>query len=96
MAALDLGGGSTQVTFAPHYVNQTPSLLKYMHIVSTMNSKFDVFTNSYLHLGLQAVRHAVMTHKQADQKNLHSECINPIVISKPFIYGKTIYEVRYD
>lgn len=84
------------MTFAPHHVNQTPSLLKYMHIVSTMNSKVDVFTNSYLHLGLQAVRHAVMTRNQADQSSLHSECINPIVKNKPFKYGKTVYNVRYD
>lgn len=96
IAALDLGGGSIQVTFAPHDVHQTPLLMKYMHIVSTLNAKVDVFTNSYLHLGLQAVRHAVMTHDHANHTDLHSECINPIIKNRPFKYGKTVHNVRYE
>lgn len=68
--------------------------MKYMHVVSTLNSKVDVFTNSYLHLGLQAVRHAVFTHKQVGQHNLSSECVNPISKNKLFKYGKTEYTVR--
>lgn len=94
IAALDLGGGSTQVTFAPHDVHKTPLLNKYLHVVSTQKTNVEVFTNSYLHLGLQAMRHAVMTHGNPDNTlNLTSECVNPIVKHKPFRYAKTVFSV---
>lgn len=96
VAALDLGGGSTQVTFAPRDVHKTPLLSEYMHTVSTPNAKVDVFTTSYLNLGLQAVRHAVFTHGNSEgSKNLESICVNPIVKSNPFKYGTKMYNLRY-
>lgn len=95
IAALDLGGGSTQVTFAPKDVHKTPLLADYMHTVSTLNAKIDVFTNSYLNLGLMAVRHAVFTNgNPKDKLELISECVNPIVKSSLFEYAKVTYEIR--
>lgn len=95
IAALDLGGGSTQVTFAPKDVHKTPLLGDYMHTVSTLNAKIDVFTNSYLNLGLMAVRHAVFTDNQPkDKTKLISECVNPIIHSKEFEYARVTYEIR--
>lgn len=65
-----------------------------MHTVSTPNAKVDVFTTSYLNLGLQAVRHAVFTHGSSEgSKNLESICVNPIVQSNPFKYGTKIYNL---
>lgn len=88
VAALDLGGGSTQVTFAPKDVSQTPLYKDFMHKVPTFNSYVDVFTNSYLGAGLMAVRHAVFTNAASDGlRNLSSECVNPIVKNKLFRYG---------
>lgn len=95
MAALDLGGGSTQVTFALKDAAKTPLLSDYMHTVNTPNAKVDVFTNSYLGLGLQAVRHAVYTHNSPKgSKDLESVCVNPIVQSNPFKYGTKVYTLR--
>ncbi|XP_053693718.1 ectonucleoside triphosphate diphosphohydrolase 5 isoform X2 [Sabethes cyaneus] len=88
VAALDLGGGSTQVTFAPKDVSQTPLYKDFMHKVPTFGSHIDVFTNSYLGAGLMAVRHAVFTNGMpSDLRNLSSECVNPIVKNKLFRYG---------
>lgn len=56
VAALDLGGGSTQVTYAPKDISQTPLYQDFIHTVPTFYSKVDVFTNSYSGLGLMALR----------------------------------------
>ncbi|XP_055296253.1 ectonucleoside triphosphate diphosphohydrolase 5 isoform X3 [Sitodiplosis mosellana] len=94
VAALDLGGGSTQVTFAPKDVHKTPLLSEYMHTVNVPNAKIDVFTTSYLNLGLQAVRHAVFTHNSTNGgKDLESICVNPIIQSNPFKYGTKVYKL---
>lgn len=88
VAALDLGGGSTQVTFAPKDVSQTPLYKDFMHRVPTFNSFVEVFTTSYLGAGLMAVRHAVFTHGAAEGQNkLTSECVNSIIKDKLFRYG---------
>lgn len=94
VAALDLGGGSTQVTFALKDSHRTPLLADFMHTVSTPNAKIDVFTNSYLNLGLQAVRHAVYTSgENTDENSYVSECVNPIIDTKPFKYGTKVYSL---
>lgn len=95
VAALDLGGGSTQVTFAPKDVHKTPLMSEFMHTVSTQQAKIDVFTHSYLNLGLMAVRHAIFTKNQAHKETaLSSECVNPIIESKRFDYANTQYSIR--
>lgn len=91
-AALDLGGGSTQVTYELNEVQ--PSYSNYIHIVPIFNSEINVFTNSYLGLGLMALRHAVITHKKAEnQTALENECVNPIVKNKSWIYQNIEYSV---
>lgn len=95
MAALDLGGGSTQVTFVLKDAYKAPLLEDYMHTVSTPIGNIDVFTNSYLGLGLQAVRHVVYTHNSAEgSTDLESICVNPIVQKNPFKYGTKQYTLR--
>lgn len=93
-AALDLGGGSTQVTFASSDSEQTPLYKKYIHEVNTLNNRIDVFTHSYLGLGLMAARHAVLTkglHSQA--VIIESECVNPIIQNRTWIYNNVAYQV---
>ncbi|KAL5282091.1 ENTPD5 family protein [Megaselia abdita] len=93
-AALDLGGGSTQVTFSTTDPQQVPTYEKYIHTVHTLNKDVNVFTNSYLGLGLMAGRHAVFTkgYKPNDVV-LESECVNPIIKNKTFIYANVKYDI---
>ncbi|KAG5674465.1 hypothetical protein PVAND_004435 [Polypedilum vanderplanki] len=91
-AALDLGGGSTQVTYELN--ENLPSYKEYIHTVPVLNSELNVFTNSYLGLGLMALRHAVITYQKADnQTSFASECINPIIKDKVWTYQNIDYLV---
>lgn len=92
VAALDLGGGSTQVTYE---LNESqPSYKNYIHAVPIFNSEVNVFTNSYLNLGLMALRHSVITYKgNPNQTSFENECINPIVKDKSWTYAKVDYLV---
>ncbi|GAB0095889.1 ectonucleoside triphosphate diphosphohydrolase 5 [Sergentomyia squamirostris] len=88
VAALDLGGGSTQVTFSPKDLNQNSMFENYIHTVPTTGDHVKVFTHSYLGLGLHALRHAVfMNGLPENQTNIESECVNPIVRNKLFRYA---------
>ncbi|KAJ6649867.1 Nucleoside diphosphate phosphatase ENTPD5 [Pseudolycoriella hygida] len=94
VAALDLGGGSTQVTFAPKDPRQNPNFENYMHRVPVGQGEVEVFTNSYLNLGLMAVRHAVFTHGyNKNETKVASECVNPIVKNKIWKYANVEYAV---
>ncbi|XP_055684163.1 ectonucleoside triphosphate diphosphohydrolase 5 isoform X2 [Lutzomyia longipalpis] len=87
VAALDLGGGSTQVTFAPKDLTQN-IYDGFIHEVPTTGDHVKVFTHSYLGLGLHAVRHAVFTNGLPEnQTAIDSECVNPIVKTKLFRYS---------
>lgn len=93
-AALDLGGGSTQVTFAPTDPEQVPLYEKYMHEVNTLNRKINVFTHSYLGLGLMAARHAVFTKSHSStETHLETVCVNPIIQNRTWSYGNVDYKV---
>ncbi|XP_043647854.1 ectonucleoside triphosphate diphosphohydrolase 5 isoform X1 [Drosophila teissieri] len=93
-AALDLGGGSTQVTFSPTDPDQVPVYDKYMHEVVTSSKKINVFTHSYLGLGLMAARHAVFTHGYKKEDSvLESVCVNPIIANRTWTYGNVQYKV---
>ncbi|XP_050512656.1 nucleoside diphosphate phosphatase ENTPD5 isoform X1 [Diabrotica virgifera virgifera] len=91
VAALDLGGGSTQVTFAA----MTPASLKesdYIQQVASPRGSIPVYTNSFAGLGLMAARHAMITINQPDTMNVTSECVNPIIKKKKFLYhGKKYF-----
>lgn len=91
VAALDLGGGSTQVT----YELSEPSYKDFIHTVPVFNTEMNVFTNSYLGLGLMALRHAVITHNKAleNQTSFENECINPIIKDISWNYQNVDYLV---
>lgn len=93
-AALDLGGASTQVTFSPADPEQIPIFEKFIHPVRMANKEVNVFTHSYLGLGLMAVRHQVFTNKlPKNQTIIESECVNPIVRNKSWTYSNAEYSV---
>lgn len=94
VAALDLGGGSTQVTFAPKDARQNPNFANYTHRVPIGSAEIEVFTHSYLNLGLMAVRHAVFTNGYPkNETTVQSECVNPIVKNKIWKYANVDYAV---
>lgn len=91
-AALDLGGGSTQVTYELNEFQ--PSYKDFIRPVPIFHSEANVFTNSYLGLGLMALRHAVITYKGAVNQTLfENECVNQIIKDKSFTYAKVEYLV---
>ncbi|KAF5302325.1 hypothetical protein FQA39_LY10364 [Lamprigera yunnana] len=92
VAALDLGGGSTQVTFSPT-TPETLSQNQYIHQAIAPQGSIPVFTNSYLGLGLMAARKEVVTYKQDGLVNVTSECVNPIVRNKKFLFAGIEYRV---
>ena len=92
VAALDLGGGSTQVTY--EFNEFQPSYKEFIHALPIFDSEVNVFTNSYLGLGLMALRNAVITYqKTQNQTTFENECVNPIIKDKNFEYAKVTYLV---
>ncbi|TRY69550.1 hypothetical protein TCAL_04147 [Tigriopus californicus] len=74
LASLDLGGGSTQITFAP--TAPVPGLTgrkHYTHRVSVLKQDLDVYSHSYLGLGLMTARQAIF--QAGDQSALQSPCV---------------------
>lgn len=99
VAALDLGGGSTQVTYQPDAA-QAKRLEKHVYSINVFNHNMSVYTRSYLGMGLMAARKAILTYDvntdDADPKlpiEVRSECVNPIV-SAEWSYGGRDYVVK--
>lgn len=92
VAALDLGGGSTQVTFYP----TTPSSLaekQFIHDAVTPAGVIPVYTHSYLGLGLMAARKEIITVNQTNKTEVISECVNTVVKDRKFHYSGVDYYV---
>ncbi|KAK2579445.1 hypothetical protein KPH14_002654 [Odynerus spinipes] len=99
VAALDLGGGSTQVTFSPDKI-QAKELKQHVYAINAFSHNMSVYTHSYLGMGLMAARKEILTHgmtkKNTTKKDtiiIQSECINPIV-STQWSYGGQNYIVK--
>ncbi|XP_063804403.1 nucleoside diphosphate phosphatase ENTPD5 [Pseudophryne corroboree] len=79
VGTLDLGGGSTQITFLPLYkatLDQTPQ--DFLASFELFNSTYRLYTHSYLGLGLKAARLAVLGASAAQQEEvLRSHCFPP-------------------
>jgi len=95
VAALDLGGGSTQITFAP----KDPKTLEvapqgFIHQVAALHNKIDIYSYSYLGLGLMAARKQILSANNPEgASTLKSPCINPM-IKKGWNYSGVNYIVR--
>ncbi|KAK6642040.1 hypothetical protein RUM44_013763 [Polyplax serrata] len=83
VVALDLGGGSTQVSFVP-LKNDTlnSEQAKYLTRIVAFFKNFDVFCRSYLGLGLNEGRKLIFNHQSNNSTTVKSDCINPLVKTK--------------
>jgi len=93
--ALDLGGGSTQITFLPKYeetLKEAPA--SFLHEITVLGTTHKVYSHSYLGLGLMAAREKIFSHNQDKESlSLTSPCM---VTSKPTqwnFHGKQ-YSIR--
>ncbi|KPJ01123.1 Ectonucleoside triphosphate diphosphohydrolase 5 [Papilio xuthus] len=91
MAALDLGGGSTQITFqleaeeADEAARAEPADTR---VVRAGAANRTLYTHSYLRLGLLAARHGVLRREAAaDRDNFTTVCADPIVQAEPWTYA---------
>ncbi|XP_042881763.1 ectonucleoside triphosphate diphosphohydrolase 5-like isoform X4 [Penaeus japonicus] len=94
LVALDLGGGSTQITFVPveqTTVQSTPE--DYLTSISLLHKNLNLYTHSYLGLGLMAARKAVLLQHKGEDGVIHSPCVNPI-IDHQWSYGGETYTIR--
>ncbi|XP_023328506.1 ectonucleoside triphosphate diphosphohydrolase 5 isoform X3 [Eurytemora carolleeae] len=72
--ALDLGGGSTQISFLPVHVStlqETPE--QFLHIKDISGVETSIYTHSYLGLGLMAARKAILQAARTQ----NGEYVNP-------------------
>ncbi|CAL4178670.1 unnamed protein product [Meganyctiphanes norvegica] len=94
MVALDLGGGSTQITFVPaeeDTLKSTPQ--EYLTSISLLHKNLNLYTHSYLGLGLMAARKDILLHHRDENGVIHSPCINPIIHTK-WEYAGDVYDVN--
>jgi len=95
VAALDLGGGSTQITFAPKDPKTLQDAPKgFIHQVAALHNKISIYSFSYLGLGLMAARKQILSANNVEGAlTLKSPCINPM-IKKGWNYSGVNYIVR--
>ncbi|KAF0288136.1 Ectonucleoside triphosphate diphosphohydrolase 5 [Amphibalanus amphitrite] len=103
VAVFDLGGGSTQVTFAPTEaatmhaappgsIVEVSAMKAQAGVYSQSRRSNDrvVYARSYLGIGLMAARHTILTAGLDGQNSsVISECVNPVVTTKWSYGGKT-------
>lgn len=95
VATLDMGGCSTQVSFASKDPNSTPSLVEYIRKISTDKETGNVFSTSYSKMGLDAARVGIVeSGETTDAGKIYvSECVNPIIKSATFKFASKEYVV---
>ncbi|XP_074661170.1 ectonucleoside triphosphate diphosphohydrolase 5-like [Tubulanus polymorphus] len=85
---IDLGGGSVQVTFIPREGSDTKKTApkSHLHRVPVMKRDVDLYTHSYLGLGLMSARMQIFgrdpdakSPTQSTSNELHSPCIAPAI-----------------
>ncbi|XP_025410531.1 ectonucleoside triphosphate diphosphohydrolase 5 [Sipha flava] len=93
VAALDLGGGSIQITFIPTNSKQAiKELPEFITEYSIMNEKVNLYSHSYLGLGLMAARKSVFT-ANGDSLNVTSPCVQEAAKGTPYSFAQKIYHV---
>lgn len=96
---LDLGGGSTQITFSPQdekTIQTSP--IDYISSIQMFNSSYTLYSHSYLGLGLLSARLAVLGGVEgqdapAGSLELVSPCLAP-EHSSQWKHGDVLYTVR--
>ncbi|XP_037536616.1 ectonucleoside triphosphate diphosphohydrolase 6 [Nematolebias whitei] len=97
---LDLGGGSTQITFSPRDEKTVQtSLVDFIRSVQMFNTTHTVYTHSYLGLGLMSARLGVLGGVQGPlappggSTELLSSCLPPDSSSR-WEYADVVYTVK--
>ncbi|KAI5635667.1 GDA1/CD39 (nucleoside phosphatase) family domain-containing protein [Phthorimaea operculella] len=88
MAALDLGGGSTQITFQLSETDTSRYPTDDQYVVPAGNN-ITLYTHSYLNLGLYAARYGLFKQEagNASATEFNSVCVDPIVQNEPWVYA---------
>ncbi|KAK9541110.1 hypothetical protein VZT92_001181 [Zoarces viviparus] len=95
---LDLGGGSTQITFSPQdekTIQTSPT--DYIRSFRMFNSTHTVYTHSYLGLGLMSARLAVLGGVDASPLEGSTELVSPCLApesSGSWEHADVVYTVR--
>lgn len=93
--ALDLGGGSTQITFLPKFQETFDTApTSYLHPFKVLATPQTLYSHSYLGLGLMAAREAVF--RMGDPENsldLVTACVNT---TQTFTFHSNHYVIRPD
>ncbi|XP_026274536.1 ectonucleoside triphosphate diphosphohydrolase 5 isoform X1 [Frankliniella occidentalis] len=94
-AAIDMGGGSTQITFAAEASSPLWQTSKnFLHPVTAFHQNLTVYTHSYLGMGLMAARMAILSvGNKEGSTTLKSACMHPIM-KKPWTYNRVTYTVQ--
>ncbi|XP_050353005.1 nucleoside-diphosphatase uda-1 isoform X2 [Nymphalis io] len=93
MAALDLGGGSTQVTYQLSEEDKKLYPPEDQYTVPAGGSNITLYTHSYLKLGLLAARYGIF-RLEANDNNTNefvSVCVDPIVQKEKWTYANKQY-----
>ncbi|GAB1609658.1 ectonucleoside triphosphate diphosphohydrolase 5-like [Argonauta hians] len=97
VAALDLGGGSTQISFVPSKPNIQSSVDQdFQKSLNLLGHKYDLYTHSYLHYGLMAARLNNMLVMKDNAATVGTPCVTLTDPAKtvPFKHGGDIKQVR--
>lgn len=95
MAALDLGGGSTQITYYLSEKETANYPAADQYLVSAGAKNITLYTHSYLNLGLMAARYGVFLMEAGDNSTneFSSVCVQPITQREPWKYANKQYYV---
>ncbi|XP_020481788.1 ectonucleoside triphosphate diphosphohydrolase 6 isoform X1 [Labrus bergylta] len=95
---LDLGGGSTQITFSPQdekTIQTSP--FEYIRSFQMFNNTYTVYTHSYLGLGLMSARLAVLGGVEASPLGGSTELVSPCLApeySGSWEHADIVYTVK--
>lgn len=92
---LDLGGGSTQVTFEPSsQFQESPSAPSdSIHVLHLFNRSYTLYTHSYLGLGLMSAREEVLGRPAPGGAVLVTPCLAPDARAT-WEHGPVLYNLR--
>ncbi|CAH0402638.1 unnamed protein product [Chilo suppressalis] len=95
MAALDLGGGSTQITYQLGDGDSKLFPVSDQYVVPAGGNNITLYTHSYLNLGLLAARYGVFSMEANNNTTTEftSVCVDPIVQKEPWTYGNKQYVI---
>ncbi|XP_044127539.1 ectonucleoside triphosphate diphosphohydrolase 5 isoform X2 [Bufo gargarizans] len=92
VGTLDLGGGSTQITFLPlakATLDQSPG--DFLTSIELFNSTYRLYTRSYLGLGLKAARLAVLGASAAQEKQIFRSPCFPAALDAEWKFADVTY-----